>query len=220
MYASQCRGEFTSSVLSLIQACNAIGVRTAFFSICNESLVQRARNYIADEFLRSNFTHLLFVDTDIIFTPDQVIHLLRTGKELIGAQYPKKTIPWNEMRTFVQAGETDHLDRIAGGLVYNGPCEDIVETDILMTGFMLVERSVFLKLTLAYPEYYYRPDHERLENFCSKRQIQLFFSSEIDPETQRLVSEYEFFCKMWRKIGGKIYTCPKIVIQHIGPILF
>jgi len=49
---------------------------------------------LVDEFLRSGFTHLLFIDADIHFDPRDVIALLALDKDVIGAPYPKKSIKW------------------------------------------------------------------------------------------------------------------------------
>ena len=46
------------------------------FFIFNESLITRARNYLVDEFLRAEeFTHLMFIDSDINFNPKDVLSL-------------------------------------------------------------------------------------------------------------------------------------------------
>ena len=42
----------------------------------NESLITRGRNILADKFMRSNMTHTLLIDADIVFTPDDALLLL------------------------------------------------------------------------------------------------------------------------------------------------
>lgn len=216
MYAIKCHGKYLNSILSLINVCHRLGIRTVFSSICNESLVQRSRNYIVDEFLRSNFSHMIFIDADIEFLPEYVLSLLLSEKDLIGAPYANKNLCWEQVRNVVLSGKTENLSSVAGQMSYQGILEDVVETNVLTTGFMLLSRNMLECMIVAYPEYYYKPDHLGLTSFDGKRRIQLFFSSEIDPDTQTLVSEYEFFCRLWRKIGGKIYMCPWMVLNHIG----
>lgn len=220
MYASKCHGKYLYSVLSLVALCNQIGVRTVFSSICNESLVQRSRNYIVDEFLRSQFSHMIFIDGDIEFPPEYVLTLLLSGKDLIGAPYANKNFSWEQVRNIVLSGHSENLNSVAGQMSYHGKLGDVVETNVLTTGFMLIGRNMLERLIIAYPEYSYKPDHLGLTSFNGKRRIQMFFSSEIDPDTQTLVSEYEFFCRLWIKIGGKIYICPWMVLNHIGPHKF
>jgi hypothetical protein len=62
------------------------GVETKFSFLFNESLITRARNYLVDEFLRSGFTHLLFIDSDIHYSPQDVLALLALDKDVIGVK--------------------------------------------------------------------------------------------------------------------------------------
>jgi hypothetical protein len=62
------------------------GVSVKFSYLFNESLIRRARNYLVDEFLnRSDATHLLFIDSDIHFNPQDVVALLALDKDVAGA---------------------------------------------------------------------------------------------------------------------------------------
>jgi len=221
MYGSRCHGAYLHSVLSLIKLCGVLGVQIGVSSICSESLLQRSRNYVVDEFLRSGFTHLILIDTDIQFKPEYVISFLMMDKDMVGAQYPeKKMIQWETIINAVKEGnveDEEKLHELAGDLVDNRLVPtDIVEVDVLKMGFVMIKRQVFDKLQLSYPEHFYKPDHIGIANFDGIRRIQMFFSVEIDPETRKLATEYEFFCKMWRKIGGKIYMCPWMVLSHVG----
>ena len=76
MYGGQCAGLFPKACNDLAMLCTANKIPIKFYYLFNESLVQRARNYIVDEFLRSDSTHLMFIDSDIGFNPRDVISLL------------------------------------------------------------------------------------------------------------------------------------------------
>lgn len=213
MYGMKCHGPFLSSVLALKNLCNQLGINLIFSVISNESLLQRARNYIVDNFIRSGATHLIFIDADIQFRPEDVVELLRQDKDIIGTHYTSKNINWEN----IVRASVDKMHLVAGDLSYNVSNPDrVMETNVLPTGFMMVKRHVFLKIQVAYPEYFYRPDHSGMKSFNGTRYIQMFFNSSIDPETQMLMNEYEFFCNTWKKIGGKIYTCPWTTTTHIG----
>ena len=55
--------------------------------------VVTARNFLASVmYERTQYTHLLFVDADMAFTPTSVEKLLDAGKPLIGCIYPKKRL--------------------------------------------------------------------------------------------------------------------------------
>jgi len=94
MYAGQCTGMYMKACLDLQGLCAQYGFESRFSFIFNESLITRARNYLVDEFLRSGYTHLLFLDADIHFDPRDIIGCLALDKDIIGAPYPKKSIKW------------------------------------------------------------------------------------------------------------------------------
>ena len=92
MYGGQCVGLYMKACLDLQAICVRYGMEVRFSFLFNESLITRARNYLVDEFLRSGFTHLLFIDSDILFNPEDVLALLGLDKDVIGGPYPKKSI--------------------------------------------------------------------------------------------------------------------------------
>ena len=225
VYGLQCHGTYLQSVLSLLRLCGMLGIQMGVSSICCESLLQRSRNYVVDEFLRSGYTHLMFVDTDICFQPEYVIALLLLDKDVIGAPYPDKVgIDWETVVKTIHHGNCQEHDlyRVAGDMMFDKHLDPskLVEVDVIKPGFMMVKRRVFDKLQMVYPENYYRPDHIGITHFDGIRNIQMFFSVEIDPDTRKLLTEYEYFCKLWRDVGGQIYMCPWMVLTHIGTHMY
>jgi len=63
MYGGQCHGMYTKSISDLTKLCTHYGIECKFFFLFNESLITRARNYCADDFMRSDYTHLMFIDS-------------------------------------------------------------------------------------------------------------------------------------------------------------
>lgn len=94
MYGGMSHGTYTKSCLDLQMMCAQYGVGTRFSFLFNESLITRARNYLVDEFLRTDFTHLVFIDADIHFNAQDILTLLALDKDVIGGPYPKKSINW------------------------------------------------------------------------------------------------------------------------------
>jgi hypothetical protein len=95
------------------------------------------------------------------------------------------------------------------------------------TGFMLIKREVFGKMSEAYPLIRYKPDHVGQKNFDGTRYIHAYFDTVIDSidsitggGSERYLSEDYMFCQMWRKIGGQIFLCPWMKTQHIGSYAF
>jgi hypothetical protein len=236
MYGGQCAGLFCKSSNDLSSLCAKYGIELRFYYLFNESLVQRARNYVVDEFLRSSCTHLMFIDSDIGFRANDVLSLLGIQTlhpekfDIMTGPYPKKTIAWEKVKMAVQAGKADNpfdLDFYTADYVFNPVkgqtsfrIDEPVEVSEAGTGFMLIPREVFEKYTAAYPEYKYLPDHTRTKSFDGSREITAFFDCGIDQDTKRYLSEDYFFCRNARKIGIKIHMCPWMEIQHVGSYIF
>ena len=76
MYGGACAGMYARSIADLSAICAKYEIPLQLYYLFNESLITRARNYCVDEFLRSDATHLMFIDSDIGFNPQDVIALL------------------------------------------------------------------------------------------------------------------------------------------------
>ncbi|NBO87112.1 MAG: hypothetical protein EBV00_02995, partial [Burkholderiaceae bacterium] len=69
-----------------------VGWDMSFSSMFNESLIQRGRNALAHQFMKTKCTHLLFIDADIKFDANDIIPMVLADKDIICGIYPKKEI--------------------------------------------------------------------------------------------------------------------------------
>ena len=138
MYGGQCAGVYTKSCTDLVALCNKYGVQVQFFYLFNESLITRARNYLADGFLRSGMTHMMFIDSDIGFYANDVIALLaiadsEQGKDIVCGPYPKKAIAWEKVKRAVDKGFGDEdpnkLENYIGDYVFNPAPGKAIKSD-------------------------------------------------------------------------------------------
>lgn len=210
MYGGQCFGTYTRSLLNLVEICKDIGIMCYVHFLYNESLIQRARNYCCDEFMRAkigypppegmpdnrpHFTHMLFIDSDISFDPKDILFMLAisdigSDKDVICGPYPKKCISWEKIKAAVDKGAANgnpnNLERFVGDYVFNPkgqgniPLGQPVEILEGGTGFMLIQRQAFEKFAAKFPEQSYRPDHVRTANFDGSREIMAYFDCPID----------------------------------------
>lgn len=233
MYGGMCAGPFTKACLDLNTLCIKHGVEVQFYFLFNESLITRARNYLADEFIRSGATHMMFIDADITFNAMDILALLALDKPIIGGPYPKKTIAWEKVYDATKLGLVDDnpnkLEQFTGDYVFNvAPGTNEIRLDApaevleIGTGFMMIRRDVFETFKQAFPQYSYKPDHNRTVNFDGSREIHMFFQADIDPvgDSKRYLSEDYWFCQLCRSIGVKLYICPWMKLQHAGTYVF
>ena len=241
MYGGMCSGMYSKECCDLATLSTKYQMDLKFFYLFNESLIPRARNYLVDEFLRAEeYTHLMFIDADIHFDPNDVLTLAALDKDIIGGPYPKKCIAWEKVRNAVDTGLADEdptvLEQYTGDYVFN-PVENTHKIQVaepvdvleIGTGFMLIKREVFDDFKEAYPQFTYTPDHNRSEHFSGDREIHAYFDTVIDSDaylgeisgkSNRYLSEDYFFCQFVRRLGYKIYLCPWMKLGHMGSYVF
>ena len=237
MYGGMCAGMFAKSSADLSALCTQYGIPLQMYYLFNESLITRARNYCCDEFMRSTSEHMLFIDSDIGFNPQDVIAMMALQAseeekyEIIGGPYPKKCISWEKIKLAVDKGLADEdpnvLDKFVGDFVFNPkggaqqiqisePCE-VLE---IGTGFMMITKKAMQKFQDTYPQYMYKPDHVRTEHFDGSREIMMFFQAEVDPASKRYLSEDYWFCQKAQGAGIRTWFCPWMKLQHVGTYIF
>jgi hypothetical protein len=245
MYGGMCHGLFLMSCLAINRIMNENNVVVDFSFLFNESLITRARNFLVDSFLKTDFTHMLFIDSDIEVHPGDVLALLSLDKELIGGPYPKKSINWETVACAARKNpdmNPKELEKLVGSFVFNLDKDDPiikgekklmiynpVEVLEIGTGFMLIKRCVFEKMKEVVEKY--RPDHG--DNTLGElhddgnRYVHSYFDTVIDTKdsvtgggSNRYLSEDYMFCQVWRKIGGKVHLCPWMKTKHIGSYAF
>lgn len=234
MYGGNCNGLYMKACLDLQGQCQNMGIEVRFSFLFNESLITRARNYLVDEFIRADFTHLLFIDSDVLFNPQDVIAMLALDKDVIGGPYPKKSINWTNVfkgaKRVIENANIDkekwnpgELEAITGDYVFNPipgtksfNVTEPLEVMEIGTGFMMIKRAVLDKFKEEYPHLNYKPDHVGQANFDGSRYIHAYFDTVIDPDSHRYLSEDYMFCQYWRAIGGSIWLCPWMQTTHVG----
>lgn len=240
MYGGKCEGLFTDAISSLMILSQKIGLNVKTKYLFNESLINRARNYLMQSFLDSDCTHIMWIDADIAFNPYDVLSLLAycdekdpvTKKEMhiVGGLYPKKTLAADKMVAAVKAGLCDEnpesILKYAGDLVFNpiGSGSFKIDKPILVsevgTGFMLMSKESVNKIRRKNPQLKYKPDHVRTEGFDGSRQIYNLFDVRVDEESNRLLSEDYSFLKYAKDVGLNVFAFPWIKLFHVGTYIF
>lgn len=236
MYGGMSTGMFTRSIADLSALCAHYGIQLQMYFLFNESLITRARNYTCDEFIRSDATHLMFIDADIGFDARDVLALLTLQSDdspydIIGGPYPKKVISWEKVKMAVDKGFADEdpsvLDKYVGDYVFNPkyanqqvPLGEPVEVLEIGTGFMMIRRKTLETFSKEFPQYSYKPDHVRTEHFDGSREIMQFFQAEIDPASKRYLSEDYWFCQKMQQLNMKTWLCPWMRLVHTGTMTY
>jgi hypothetical protein len=173
-------------------------------------------------------THLMFIDADISFQPEDVHRMLTFDHEVVAGLYPVKNFDWAQAKQKITP-DMDEARMAEAGLHFVGmPCPEkdrehrggFITGIYAGTGFMLIRRSCFERMILAYPKTKYDVAHTYpISKERSKNQYALF-DCIIEPGTNIYLSEDFTFCRRWRDIGGKIWLDPQSRLSHTGSYRF
>lgn len=200
--------EYFESCMDLTRQMSLAGTEHNFIVRTNESLITRARNTLAAEFMfDSRFKDseaLMFIDADIQFQAEDVAtlwNLLVEGDhDIVTAAYPMKregsdVTAWKD-------GKLVNLDD------FDGP----TEIDFAGTGFLMIRRRVFEKMAQKYTTLRHKEGHVG--------EVYAFFDTHVVHgdtwEDSWYCSEDYAFCDRWRGINGKIILDPSIRLGHVG----
>lgn len=208
-YNHTCNTEYMMSILKLLNTAKDTGLNMSFYPIFFESLVSRARNAAVAHFLEDKEnTHLLFIDSDIIFEPEDVFKLLQAEKEVVAGIYPKKYIVWDRLKNNPEA---ERVDFPMGGTLTMTE-DNLIELDYLPTGFLLISRTAIEKIIAAHPELKYRND---IDGYMSAGD-NFYDLFKVGIRNGIYESEDWGFCSLWKGVGGKVLIHPDINVKHLG----
>ena len=193
----------------------------------SDALITRARQNIVADFLANEAaTHLLFVDADIGFEPDQVFRLLEFDAEVAAAIYPIKRIDWKKVSAAVEGGRVS-IDAAALSYLIEFTNPQQIEVDrgfarvqFAGTGFLMIQRPVLLAMMERYPELRYGHDHKPDDKLAGSEFRYALFNCMIDDVTGTYLSEDFSFCKRWTDMGGKIWADLESRLTHVGTVNF
>jgi hypothetical protein len=232
-YGGLITADYFKSCLQLAALAATKKVELQFGTIGNESLITRARNTLVQLFMDGDYTHLMFIDADISFDPESIFRMLDFNKEVVTGVYPRKTIDWTKTIRRVKDNPNISEDELhSASLQYNlnvtNPDKVKVEKGFIevldgATGYMLIKKQVFEKMAKAYPNLRFKSDqhlgdpHDKTFGYHGTSDWNYaFFDTMIEPDTKRYLSEDYAFCRLWQKIGGKVYADIASSLIHSG----
>src|SRR5258706_628586 len=191
-----------------------------------DALITRARANLVTLFLDNpSATHLLFVDADIGFEPDQIFRMIESGADVVAGVYPIKRVNWGKAKRMLEQNrlpsaaldyvlEIDNPDHV---VAVNG----FTRVRFAGTGFLMIRRHV-LETMCQHPAYaslqFFR-EHS-LDALAASPSRFALFECMIDPNSGTYLSEDFSFCKRWTDIGGEILVCLYRRGRHVWPARF
>ena len=199
-FGAQVSCNFTRSLIATIELLKSQHINVIVHFLPNQ-IVTRARNLLADYFLKSHCSHLLFIDADIEWKPEDVVKLIRHDKELGVGLYANKA--------YVGIKKDPNLFKniqYSSTFFDNGHTmtpNNLLEIKHGATGFMLIKRCVFDTIREKTDEFLY-----------SNVKMNDYFPCKV-VDNDYLTEDYAF-CQMWRETGGKVWADMSICLNHEG----
>lgn len=191
-------------------------------AVLNEALlhvqnhdVVRVRNRAAYEFLRSDCSHLWFVDADVGFSPEVPRALFESGLDFCAAVYPKKAIKWGVPRTEMLDWPFKPGELGAGMATFGG--RPFQRAQFLPMGCALISREV-VECVSELAEVYNHP----FEPGGPVHQVPNIFGQLLypDPVGQSLLPEDYSFTARAATAGFDAWALLDPVCTHTGSMRF
>lgn len=165
--------------------------------------IDSARSRHATEFMKTNMTHLMFIDDDMAFPADIALRLAIEDLDIVGVPYRRKNI---EPRFTCRHGED--LERFASRPY-------LIKVTGLGCGMMLIRRNVLEKLAEDLPKIKFDKDEEP---------ITLFFQHELVQDDLvgglAYCSEDYNFCRKAKNAGFDTWAYVDEDLAHMGMVAF
>jgi hypothetical protein len=220
-YGGQVTMNYLVSMIELFDRCKSDNFQIGTHFIGNESLITRARNSCAAEFLKSEYRwdKLFFIDADISWKYSQALALIKSDKSIIGGAYSVKRLPLSlNFKPLKQhAGYFRTLDKTMDEFAHYVEQENNDENEIpveyLATGFMCIDRSVFESFSKDASRYSY-------PCLTTGKIVEHWDFFRCGTNNGAYLSEDFFFCSQAVKYGFQPYLNPTCLVNHEGQYVF
>lgn len=193
MYGGMCHEPFFHSAMRTVQELQRVGLDFDWLTERNESLVHRARMEMTATFLRTDHSHLFWIDADIEFEPEHVAALWNLQTDIAVGCYAMKKPDQQWYAAWKDGKLVKNLDQ------FDGP----IEVDYAGTGFMLISRTAIEEVASTVPNW------EGANGL-----VPALFMTPI--HNGGLESEDYHFCRIAREAGFKIIMDPSVRLGHWG----
>ena len=164
-----------------------------------DALIGRSRSRVATEFMFGDYGDvLLFVDTDIVFTPENVSTLLESGQDIIAGGYIMK-----DGKNFANRGWEPMK-----------PDGEIYDVEYVSTGFLAIAR-------VALEQIQEKLDLPLLHSGWKGKECYPFFESGRDRTGRHdfYMSEDWDFCDKAREAGLRVYWHTGVLVGHLKQVI-
>jgi len=187
--------------LAMASTRHGFSIHLSHISGC--SIITKARNSLINQFMESDCTEMIFIDSDIHFKHQDILRIMALGsdKDIVCGSYPRRA---DDKKFFTDIHYNEH-----GGIELTET--GLLRVDRIGTGFMFIRRHVIEKLIDDHPEWRYWVNVE------NKHHHAIF---DFQVKNGSYMGEDYLFCDRATEAGFKIYVDPDINLGHYGQTEF
>lgn len=165
----------------------------------------KGRNQLVQHFYQSGFDRMFFLDSDICWTPGDLVKICHLPAPFIGGCYRHKHADKPESYPITWLPDPDRKGLWSNHL-------GLIEVAHLPGGFLSLDKSVFETIRTKNPEKYFEDWGQKF--YC-------FFEMRYEPG-EGLWGEDTKFCEDYRRAGGKVFLEPSLTLTHLNfdPVSF
>jgi acyl-CoA synthetase (AMP-forming)/AMP-acid ligase II len=242
-FASLCYVNYVHCLMATVELFRKYNIELNIEFCRNDSLVSRARNnLVARAMANPKMTHIIFIDNDISWDPQDILKLIISDKNIVGGIYPLKNYNWSQLLAdkknptnpnvigeWIKRKNASQFKDIISDesmIQYNlvrynvnylnntlNIEKNLAKVKHIATGFMMIKRSVIEKMSKAFPSTKYVDDVNFLRPEENEFAYALF---DCGVEEGHYFSEDWLFCHRWTKMGGSIWMDVSISLTHTG----
>lgn len=209
-YQQTAFARYADSLIYTAKMLDEAGVEWVKHSLMGDSYIDRAKNSIVADFLESDCTDLLMIDSDMSFSPEAVARMLRHTEGVVGGFFPMK----GAYNTFAGVlnpdadGNVPDLKKCKE--LWDGSC--LFPAYLIPAAFLRIKRDVLERFADHYSELIYQDPMANQAN--PDRVYTAFF--ECMTHNYIRYGEDATFCRRLREMGEELWCDPNIDFGHTG----
>jgi hypothetical protein len=220
------------SLMQSVKVLNELNIKWDFIEISGDSYVDRAKNLLVHKFLKSDFSHLIIIDSDMWWNYEGFARMIKDaleGFEIIGAAYPCK----NNWQFF---GCIPHFnnDKLILGKELSDKNIRVLDMWGIPGGFIIYSKAAFER-TRPNLDTFVDPNGEEILE-CFKCNIETKTIKKTPEDIRAMghdelveyaitisqakkgvrIGEDIYFQQRYKEMGGIVWLEPNITMQHYG----
>jgi hypothetical protein len=201
---------YGDSMLETVRMLDAVPVPWQKQSLNGDSYIDRAKNSILANFLESDCTEILMIDSDMSWRPEAVARMLRHEQEIVGGFFPMKNM-YDHFCGALMPDENGQVPDVHTAVeLWDGSC--LFKAHLVPGGFLRIKRDALERFADHYSDVVYQDPCA--DPSKPDRVYTAFFECMVHNHIR--FGEDATFCRRVREMGVDVWCDPNIDFGHSG----